>query len=240
MNQRQVIVNADDFGQSPGINRGVIEAFERGIVTSASLMVRWGAAAEAAGYARCHPEMSVGLHLDFGEMTWRDEEWVSLYRVVDENDARSVSSEIERQVDLFGQLMGRRPTHIDSHQHVHVREPARTSVLRVADFLAVPVRNLTPSIRYCGCFYGQDDKGRPYPQNISVSGLQALLSELEPGVTELGCHPAAAVDLETMYGAERIAELQTLCDSRARQALTVNGVELRSFADWGTLAVSNA
>ena len=41
---RAVIVNADDFGQSAGINRGIVEAHERGIVTSASLMVRWPAA----------------------------------------------------------------------------------------------------------------------------------------------------------------------------------------------------
>ena len=46
------IVNADDFGQSPGITRGVIAAHERGIVTSASLMVRWPSANEAAAYAR--------------------------------------------------------------------------------------------------------------------------------------------------------------------------------------------
>ncbi|PYS69828.1 MAG: hypothetical protein DMF73_14065 [Acidobacteria bacterium] len=57
--QRYLIVNADDFGQSPGINRGVIEAHENGIVTSASLMVRWPAAAEAAQYARGHPDLSV-------------------------------------------------------------------------------------------------------------------------------------------------------------------------------------
>src|SRR4051794_16830036 len=47
---RYVIVNADDFGQSRGINRGIILAHEQGIVTSASLMVRWAAAAEAAAY----------------------------------------------------------------------------------------------------------------------------------------------------------------------------------------------
>ena len=44
---RSLIVNADDFGQSRGVNRGVIEAHERGIVTSASLMVRWPAAESA-------------------------------------------------------------------------------------------------------------------------------------------------------------------------------------------------
>ena len=50
--RRYVIINADDFGQSPGINRGVIQAHEQGLVTSASLMVRWPAAAEAAAYGR--------------------------------------------------------------------------------------------------------------------------------------------------------------------------------------------
>ncbi len=45
--RRFLIVNADDFGQSPGINHGIIKAFEKGIVTSASLMVRFPAAIEA-------------------------------------------------------------------------------------------------------------------------------------------------------------------------------------------------
>jgi len=51
---KYLIVNADDFGQSTGINRGIIEAHERGVVTSASLMVRWPAAIDAAQYAREH------------------------------------------------------------------------------------------------------------------------------------------------------------------------------------------
>jgi len=55
MDERRLIVNADDFGQSPGINRGIMEAHERGIVTSVSLMVRWPAAVEAAAYARRLP-----------------------------------------------------------------------------------------------------------------------------------------------------------------------------------------
>jgi predicted glycoside hydrolase/deacetylase ChbG (UPF0249 family) len=64
---KYLIVNADDFGQSPGINRGIIEAHEQGIVTSASLMTRWLAAGEAALYAKQFPKLSVGLHLDLGE-----------------------------------------------------------------------------------------------------------------------------------------------------------------------------
>jgi predicted glycoside hydrolase/deacetylase ChbG (UPF0249 family) len=61
------------------VNRVVIEAHIRGVVTSASLMARWPAAEEAAVYARAHPELAVGLHVDFGEWVWRDSRWATLY-----------------------------------------------------------------------------------------------------------------------------------------------------------------
>ena len=68
---RSLIVNADDFGQSTAINRGIIRAYEQGVVTSASLMVLWPAAKEAANYARLHPSLSVGLHVDLAEWSYR-------------------------------------------------------------------------------------------------------------------------------------------------------------------------
>src|SRR5262249_16709084 len=122
---RCLIVNADDFGQSPGVNRGVIAAHERGIVTSASLMVRWPAAAEAAAYARTHPDLGLGLHLDLGEWTYREGSWVARYLVAVPDDARAVSDEVGRQLAAFRSLVGRDPTHLDSHQHVHREDPVR-------------------------------------------------------------------------------------------------------------------
>jgi len=64
MTRRTVIVNADDFGASTGINAGIVEAHAHGIVTSTSLMVTGRAAREAAALAHVHPGLSVGLHLD--------------------------------------------------------------------------------------------------------------------------------------------------------------------------------
>ena len=63
---RNLIINADDFGLSRGVNRGIIEAAEKGILTSASLMVRQPAAIEAGEYARSEG-IGVGIHLDLGE-----------------------------------------------------------------------------------------------------------------------------------------------------------------------------
>jgi chitin disaccharide deacetylase len=76
---KYLIVNADDFGRSPGVNRGIIKAYACGIVTSASLMVRWPAAAEAAAYGQEHLPLSLGLHVDLSEWVYRNGEWTPLY-----------------------------------------------------------------------------------------------------------------------------------------------------------------
>jgi predicted glycoside hydrolase/deacetylase ChbG (UPF0249 family) len=140
MDRRLLIVNADDFGQGHGVNRGVFRAFEDGILTSASAMTRWPAVRGAASYARDHPSLSVGLHVDLGEWAIRQGEWVPLYEVVPiEHDA--ILDEVLRQVSAFRGLFGRDPTHIDSHQHRHREEPVLSAVRAVADSLGVPLRD---------------------------------------------------------------------------------------------------
>ena len=142
---RYLIVNADDFGQSDGINLGIIEAFESGIVTSTSLMVRWMGAAAAAQYARRHPDLSVGLHVDLGEWAYRQGQWISLYEVVPRDDAAAVTEEVCRQLTAFRNLMGREPRHIDSHQHVHRTEPVCSILRKAAQTIGVPLRSLFQS-----------------------------------------------------------------------------------------------
>src|SRR5262249_29615980 len=107
MAARRLIVNADDFGQSAGVTRGILEAHDRGIVTSTSLMVRWPAAAEAAAAAKSRPRLSVGLHVDLGEWALHDVEWVPVYEVVPMGDSAAVAVEIDRQLDEFRRLTGR-------------------------------------------------------------------------------------------------------------------------------------
>jgi predicted glycoside hydrolase/deacetylase ChbG (UPF0249 family) len=226
---RWLIVNADDFGQSIGVNSGIARAHEEGIVTSASLMVRWPAAIQAAHYARRHSALSIGLHVDLGEWACRGREWVQLYEVVQDQDIRTIHDEIERQLNRFRELIGTNPTHFDSHQHAHDDEPTRTVLAEMARSLGVPLRGQDPEIRYRGDFYGQTADGSPMPEAISVGGLIALFESLPPGVTELGCHPGSTMDLETMYAAERLTEVEVLCDPRVRAALKTRGICLRSF-----------
>lgn len=227
---RQLIVNSDDFGLSHGVNRGIIEAYERGIVTSASLMVRWPAAVEAAAYAGQHPDLSLGLHIDLGEWIYCGNEWVRTYGVVPVDDGPAVRDELTRQLEAFRWLVGKDPTHLDSHQHVHLNEPVRTMATEMARSLKVPLRDCDSDVRYCGYFYGQTAEGSPLPEAISVDSLVRILCSLPPGITEIGCHAGLEDDLETMYRSERVHEVRTLCDPRVRSALAIEGIELISFS----------
>lgn len=211
---RYLIVNGDDLGMSPGVTRGILEAHRRGILTSASLMVDRPAAAAAAALAREAPELSVGLHLEFGEPA-----------------DRNPRSAVERQLWRFEQLMGRPPTHLDSHRDGHREPPVLSIVLRLAARLGVPVRGHSP-VTSIGKFYGQW-AGEDHPEQVSVDSLLDMLdTEVRAGVSELICHPGYVdPELDSTYRTVREAELATLCDPRVPEALVRRAIDLVGFRD---------
>lgn len=226
--RRFLVVNADDLGLSAAVDDGVFDAHARGVVTSASLMVRQGAAAAAAERAGGFPDLAIGLHLDLGEWSYAAGEWTLAYSHCDLDDPAAVAAECRAQVERFRALLGRDPTHLDSHQHVHESEPAKGVAEALAAELGVPLRNR--AIRYEGGFYGQSGKGEPFPEGITPERLVELIHALPPGWTEIGCHPAAGPVPTSSYDAERRLELAALCDPAVREALREADVELHSFA----------
>jgi predicted glycoside hydrolase/deacetylase ChbG (UPF0249 family) len=226
--QRFLVVNADDLGLSEAVNDGIFAAHERGIVTSASLMVRQGAAPEAAERATDHPGLAIGLHIDLGEWNYEAGEWMLAYSHCDSDDAEEVEAECRAQLDRFRSLLDRDPTHLDSHQHVHESEPAKGVAEALAAELGVPLRNR--AIRYEGGFYGQSGRGEPFPEGITPERLIELIRALPPGWTEAGCHPAAGPVPTSSYDAERRIELEALCDPDVKELLDSGVVRLCSFA----------
>jgi predicted glycoside hydrolase/deacetylase ChbG (UPF0249 family) len=223
-----LIINADDFGRSHGINRGVARAHDEGVVTSASAMVCWPAVRDAAALARQRPSLGVGLHVDLSESTYGDRGWRIVYDRTT-SDRAAVAEEVRRQLACFRELFGREPTHLDSHQHVHREDPARSVLVDLGIALGVPVRAFTPSITYRGDFYGQTGRGEPLPEAIGFDALLRVLDSLPEGVTEVGCHPAAEPEVASSYADERVEELRVLCDPRLREAISADHIELLSF-----------
>jgi predicted glycoside hydrolase/deacetylase ChbG (UPF0249 family) len=206
---KRLIVNADDLGSSAGVNRGIGETHERGIVTSASLMVDRPAAEDGAELARRTPRLSVGLHAVLDQ---REELTVT---------AESCAAELARQLERFVELVGRQPTHIDSHHHAHRDERIRDAFAAFADGHGLPMRER--AVRHCAAYYGE--------AAIGVDSLLAILGRLEHGDTELGCHPGYAAGLQSRYTLDRESELRTLTDPRVRAHLDELGVQLIGWSE---------
>ena len=131
-----LIVNADDFGLSPGVNSGIREAQRQGIVTSASLISNLPGAKGAASLSRKNPSLGVGLHLNLSagqplagcpSLTWADGSFLPLLRVLlrvamSPRARREAWAEMDAQVEEARRL--RVPLdHLNSHHHVHLFGP---------------------------------------------------------------------------------------------------------------------
>src|SRR5438046_6864078 len=221
---KYLIVNGDDFGASRGVNRGIIEAHQRGILTSTSLMVNAPRSEEAAELSRTASELSVGLHIDVRNTL--------METAVPSPQLRE---ELHRQFGRFEELMGRPPTHLDSHHNVHRDPRALPHLLELAREHALPLREHSP-VQYFSKFYGQW-AGQTHFEQISAEKLTMLIKmEIGDGVTELDFH-TGYVDANhpTSYSIEREAELRTLCDPRIRRVLVEQAIRLISYHDFAKL-----
>ena len=146
---RYLVVNADDFGYSRSVNRGIIEAHERGIVTSTSLMVDRPGAAEAADYASSRPELGLGLHVELKR--WRVSRMPRRGAVLRASAlARATSAQLRRQLERFRAVVGRNPSHLDAHYNRHLSADVRPQFQALADELSIPLRRVDPRIAFRG------------------------------------------------------------------------------------------
>lgn len=221
---KHLIFNADDFGASTGVNRGILKGHTDGVVTSTSLMVTGRAVQEAVSMSRDHPALAVGLHWD----VWGEDE-----REFDTSDVPAVREEFRRQLDEFGNLLSRMPTHIDSHRHAHREKHLLPVFHELVEPLGIPLRD-DGGVGFVGGFYAQWEWKVTNLDYVGVPFLQKMLREEVPeGWTEFSCHPGyVSSDYEAVYDTEREAELETLTDPRIRRTMEELGIHLTSYADY--------
>ncbi len=216
---RRLIVNADDLGYDPEIDRGILQAHARGIVRSATAMVETPFAEAALRAAPA--SLAVGLH-------------AVLPPGLDADQAEAL---LERQVARFTELRGRPPSHLDSHRHAHAAPGPFTAMVRVATAGRFPVRAIDAAMRAAlrragvmtsDAFVG-DASARPA---WTEARLLEALQRIEDGTTELMVHPGYRPShVQTSFGVEREVELEALVSPRVRALVESAGLHLSSYAD---------
>ncbi|MXQ54670.1 chitin disaccharide deacetylase [Shimazuella alba] len=220
-----LLVNADDFGFSRGVNHGIIDAHRFGIVNSTTMMVHTPATEHAVELAKQYPQLRVGIHLTltFGKPVNQD-----VPSLVDENGFFRVDKNYEKNSDVLLEdvrkewedqiqkffSFGIRPAHMDSHHHIHAWPFLEPVVKELAQKYNLPVRNafrrnveeipLLSDVFLDG-FYGE---------NVSSHFFANLHQEVEDNVTlEVMCHPAyidTFLKDNSTYCTKRLQELDIL------------------------------
>jgi hopanoid biosynthesis associated protein HpnK len=233
-----LVVNADDLGLSAGINRGIERCFRAGILRSASLMPNGAAFADALELAGRHPGLGVGVHLSLvdepalapreklGGLVDAQGRLPRSYRDFVRGFLRGrfgkpqVAAEIEAQLARV-LAAGLHPTHLDSHQHLHllpsvleiVRGAAREAgiaAVRVPDERGAPAgaaglarrmqlrllgqmaRQGAGKLEQAGLRHADRFWGLAQSGSLDEPVLLAIIQRLVPGVNELMCHPGCS------------------------------------------------
>lgn len=231
-----LIVNADDFGLTRGVNEGIVEAHRHGIVTATTLMARGPAFAHAVELARATPTLDVGVHL----VLWPDaaipRKLPAFLRQAASLSAAEIEAIFTGQVEIV-QAAGIRPSHLDTHKHTHLLPHVMRAVTGLARRFGITWvrRGILSRAASQGLKEADHFRGIRLTGRLDRRSLARFLRRLPAGLTELMCHPGRYdQDLEaapTRLKRERQVELEALTDPGIRALSRANGLELVSFRD---------
>ena len=250
----RLIVNADDLGYTAGVTRGIVRAHREGIVTSTTLMTNAPDAEGAGRAARDTPGLDVGVHLVFTfgrplsdpsrvrSLVTAGGAFPHLSDVMRGDRVRSEDAltEARAQHARARELIGREPTHIDTHHWVHDVPAIEDAMAALAMETGAAARAHDPAQRDRFRAKGIRTTDRfvrdyQHPRAIESDALAALLETLarEDGSVELMCHPGEVDDelrARSAYAAERAIELRALTDPSIRAIVRRLGIELIGHA----------
>lgn len=135
---KTLVVNADDFGFTRGVNEGIVHAHRNGILTATTLMANGDAFSHAVELAQQTPTLEVGCHFVLvGDGHSLLPPYRSLPRSVTQLAAAIYTGRVRIEEELEAQLRritsaGIRPTHMDTHKHTHLLPPVLRAMVRVA------------------------------------------------------------------------------------------------------------
>ncbi|MCF0147809.1 MAG: chitin disaccharide deacetylase [Clostridium sp.] len=242
----KLIINADDFGFSKGVNYGIIDSYKNGVVRSTSIMAGMPAfyhAVELLKSSRGLEGLGCGVHLTLSaykpvldsHKTIVDENGFFHKRVTDqliENnfDLEEVYNEFSAQIQRVINS-GIEITHLDSHHHVHTLKSLKPIIERLIKEYNLPIRG--------GLLYELDyDKVIPYSgffydKTVSIDGFKKIdINKNE--ILDTMTHPAyldSFIMENSSYNLKRIEELKVLTSKELRDYIEESNIKLCNYKD---------
>jgi chitin disaccharide deacetylase len=231
----KLIVNADDFGYSRGINYGIIDAHKNGVVNSATMMMNMPGVSHAVELAKENPSLQVGIHLvltcgkpllnDVPTLTNESGNFKSRREFFE--DKNISLDELERewtaQIEKFLES-GLKPTHFDSHHHVHtvpeflpvVQKLARKYNLSTRRISENALQGVTPFTDvFLHDFYGE---------GVTDDYFEKIVTRVQEGQSvEVMCHPG--------YLDQEILNNSSYAKDRVKETLILSTVKLPKEID---------
>ena len=203
---KKLIVNADDFGMTEGNSIGILMAHADGILTSTTCMMNMPFAKFALDQAKNYPDHQPHA------------------------DPEELYTEWKAQIEKFIEIAGKKPTHIDSHHHVHLLPQHQEVVIKLAREYDLPIRQrdqIIDNYEYVRC------NDQMYDDLITYDFMSNSM-KVDEETLEYMCHPAY-VDQRlydmTSYCLPRMKELALLRSEEMKNFIKDNNIQLINYSD---------
>lgn len=240
----RLIINADDFGLSRGVNYGIIDAHKNGVIKSTSIMAGMPGFDHAVELLKDCPELGCGVHLTLSaykpvlktHKTIVDENGYFYKRIynkkVEDFDLNEIYNEFCAQIEKV-KACGIKITHLDSHHHIHMSEILKPVIEKILEKYNFPIRgglrydlNYNKIVPYEGIFYDN---------TVSVDAFKSLKDKVgEYEILETMSHPAYidSFIMETSsYNLKRAEELKILTSKELKNFFEENKIEICNYRD---------
>lgn len=237
---KKLIVNADDFGITEGATIGIIHSHVDGILTSTTCMMNMPFASFALEQAKQYPKLGVGIHLVLtvgrplvdGAKSFTNDQ--GDFRRPKDYDTRHPNPDFDElykewkaQIELFIQVAGKKPTHIDSHHHIHLLPGAIEVAKRLASEFDLPLRQrdqVDSRFEYARCL------DHMYDDLVNAEFMQSEL-DCDEDIVEFMCHPA--------YIDQRLYDMSSYCMPRMKELVLIRSQEMKDFVKDNNIELIN-
>lgn len=229
----KLIVNADDFGYTPGISNGIIHGYKNGIITSTTVLTNIPDIEEDCLKLLELDNIGIGLHLNLtlekpltNGKTIQDNTGYFYDRkhlLFDQLDLIEVETEFRAQINQFIKLFNRLPDHLDSHHSIHDHPVLLSITQKLMQEYNLPARRLS-SVTFIGQFFAKEIT----PLHL----ISILKSNSNEDCIEIMCHPGFNdnhLEHKSSYNKDRQNELETLCSPDVIEYIKKEKIELTHY-----------